>query len=89
MKTVYENSLIKCRILTEKEAQRYKDMPVELSQSLDGIRSVAVKDNIKEIFELTADGFSRTHVRMDDKITEKEEVNVCVRSNTADTAMDL
>lgn len=67
METVYENGLIKCRILTEEEAQRYKDMPVGLSQSLDGIRSVAVKDSIKEIFELTADGFSRTRVKMDDK----------------------
>lgn len=66
MNTVYENGLIKCRILTEEEAQRYKDMPVGLSQSLDGIRSVAVKDSIKEIFELTADGFSRTRVKIND-----------------------
>lgn len=65
MKTVYKNGLIKCSILTPGEAEKYRNMPVGLYQSADVVRSVAVKDGIKQILELTAYGLSRTQVKME------------------------
>ena len=50
-------------LLTEKEAERYRQMPVGIEQTAEEIRTVAEEEGLKQILEVTADGFSLTKVR--------------------------
>ena len=61
---VYQDGMITVSILTDDQARPYREMPVGLSQDATTIRSVAERDGKKQILEFTADGISRTIVKV-------------------------
>lgn len=51
------------RPLTGEEAERYRQMPVGVTQEPDVIRCVAEENGIKQVLEFMADGYSLTRVK--------------------------
>lgn len=55
--------MVTAKLLSEEEAEVYRNMPVGFSQSATAIRSVAEQDGIKQILEITAKGYNRIKVK--------------------------
>lgn len=55
--------LMRVTLLTESEAEKYREMPVGFSQDAHTLRTVAEKDGEKRILEITSEGFNITTVK--------------------------
>lgn len=64
IENTYSNGMVKARILTESEADFYRNIPNGFSMDANIIRSVAEKDGKKQIIEITSDGISRINVNI-------------------------
>ena len=62
-KKVYTDGLVTVSILTEEEANRYRNMVPGVYITSNMIQSVAENDEEKQILEITATGMNRIRVR--------------------------
>ena len=63
MEEVYTNRFVTVSILSEEEAEEYRNMVPGISITNDMLRCVAENDEEKQIIEITANGFNRIRLK--------------------------